>query len=279
MHLSTRLLKQTNALLFIRCKMWKFICAQVIFDDDPAPKNHNISQQFEEMSQAIMRYQADFHILKIISNIKFTCCLYFSFQRGLEDERGESFVGYFLPTAETLKKKHRDDANEIDYDADDEYDFKMTREYTWNIKTKDSQDYEENYFFVIKDSGVFYNELEFRIRMNKRRANPGGKVSNSRMIAKYRAYNRRELREQRMRMKCVDEEREEDEEEDEESQSESEQDEQEEEEQEAQEQQGEEENEEAVNVDNEDEEQEENDEEEEEEKEEQSSAHSNEDED
>lgn len=203
-----------------------------------------------------------------------------SLRRGLEDEKGESFVGYFLPTAETLKKKHRDDANEVDYDADDEYDFKMAREYTWNIKTKDSQDYEENYFFVIKDSGVFYNELEFRIRMNKRRANPGGKISNSRMIAKYRDYNRRELKEQRMRMKCVDEEREDDEEEEDEDEEDESGSEQNEEEHEGDEQQGEEENEDAVNVDNEEEragdeeeeEKEEDDDEEEEEQEEQSSA-------
>ncbi len=82
--------------------------------------------------------------------------------RGLVDKSGEQFVAYFLPTDDTLKKKRRDEENGADYDADDEYDFKMTREYTWNIKSKQSSGYEENYYFIFKENGVFYNELETR---------------------------------------------------------------------------------------------------------------------
>ena len=84
-------------------------------------------------------------------------------ERGLVDKTGEQFVAYFLPTDETIKKKHRDEENDVDYDADDEYDFKLAREYTWNIKSKlNTGGYEENFYFIVKDNGVFYNELETR---------------------------------------------------------------------------------------------------------------------
>lgn len=55
--------------------------------------------------------------------------------------------------------------HEVDYDADDEYDFKLAREYTWNIKSKISSGYEENYYFIMKEDGVYYNELETRCYM------------------------------------------------------------------------------------------------------------------
>lgn len=83
--------------------------------------------------------------------------------KGLVDKNGEQFVAYFLPTQDTVQKRHRDDENEAEYDADDEYEFKLSREYTWNIKSKSSHGYEENYFFIMKDNGVFYNELETRL--------------------------------------------------------------------------------------------------------------------
>lgn len=42
------------------------------------------------------------------------------------------------------------------------YDYKMAREYNWNVKNKASTGYEENYFFVFRSTGVYYNELETR---------------------------------------------------------------------------------------------------------------------
>lgn len=38
---------------------WKYPCAQVIFDSDPAPMNKNVPTQIEEMSQAMIRYVRD----------------------------------------------------------------------------------------------------------------------------------------------------------------------------------------------------------------------------
>ena len=42
------------------------------------------------------------------------------------------------------------------------YDYVLSREYNWNVKNKASKGYEETYFFVMRDGGVFYNELETR---------------------------------------------------------------------------------------------------------------------
>lgn len=71
------------------------------------------------------------------------------------DESGEQFVAYFLPLEETLEKRRRDFTAGIDYADDDEYEYKMAREYNWNVKSKASKGYEENYFLVIRDDGVY----------------------------------------------------------------------------------------------------------------------------
>ena len=42
------------------------------------------------------------------------------------------------------------------------YDYMLAREYNWNVKNKASKGYEETYFFVMKEEGVYYNELETR---------------------------------------------------------------------------------------------------------------------
>lgn len=37
--------------------LWKYPCAQVIFDSDPAPVGRPVPAQLEEMSQAMIRYK------------------------------------------------------------------------------------------------------------------------------------------------------------------------------------------------------------------------------
>lgn len=82
--------------------------------------------------------------------------------RGVMDESGEQFVAYFMPTEETLRKRSEDHEAGVEFRDEEEYDYKMTREYNWNVKNKTSTGYEENYFFVFRQNGVFYNELETR---------------------------------------------------------------------------------------------------------------------
>ncbi|RZC32903.1 RNA polymerase II-associated factor 1 -like, partial [Asbolus verrucosus] len=158
--------------------LWKYPCAQVIFDSDPAPVGKQVPAQIEEMSQAMIR--------------------------GVMDESGEQFVAYFLPTEETLTKRREDFANEIPYQDDEEYEYKMAREYNWNVKSKASKGYEENYFFVIRQDGAYYNELETRVRLSKRRQKVGQPASNTRLIVKHRPMDANEFRMQRYREKQLE---------------------------------------------------------------------------
>ena len=150
--------------------LWKYPFAQVQFDSDPAN-----STQIQEMSQAMIR--------------------------GVMDESGEQFVAYFLPTEETMKKRKRDEENHVEYVDEDDYEYKMAREYNWNVKSKATKGYEENYFFVLRDDALVYNELETRVRLTKRRAKAGSQPSNSKLVVKHRALSDAEFKTQELRMK------------------------------------------------------------------------------
>ncbi|NXO10222.1 PAF1 factor, partial [Oriolus oriolus] len=76
-------------------KMWINPCAQVIFDSDPAPKDTSGAAALEMMSQAMIR--------------------------GMMDEEGNQFVAYFLPVEETLRKRKRDQEDDVDYAPEDVY--------------------------------------------------------------------------------------------------------------------------------------------------------------
>ena len=68
------------------------------------------------------------------------------------------------------------------------YEYKMTREYNWTVKNKATKGYEqENFFFLLRDGAVKYDELETRVRLNRRRAKEGQqRVTNSKLIVKHR---------------------------------------------------------------------------------------------
>lgn len=83
------------------------------------------------------------------------------FFRALIDTENKEYIGYFLPTAETRAKRSREEHDETD-EADETYDLKLIREYNWNRKDKTMSGFEENYFLVVKDDYVVYNELETR---------------------------------------------------------------------------------------------------------------------
>nr|XP_046245397.1 RNA polymerase II-associated factor 1 homolog isoform X2 [Scatophagus argus] len=171
-------------------KMWINPCAQVIFDSDPAPKDISGSAAVEMMSQAMIR--------------------------GMMDEEGNQFVAYFLPNEETLRKRKRDNDEGLDYMPEDLYDYKIAREYNWNVKNKASKGYEENYFFIFRDGdGVYYNELETRVRLSKRRAKAGTQsTTNAVLVCKHRDMNEKELEAQEARKAQLENHEPEDEEED-----------------------------------------------------------------
>lgn len=154
-------------------KNWKFPFAQVMFDADPSPSGKSLTNQIEEMSQAMIR--------------------------GVMDESGEQFVAYFLPTEETLEKRRIDFSMERPYEDETEYEYKMAREYNWNVKSKMSKGYEENYFLIIREDGVFFNELETRVRLSKRRQKAGVPSSNTKLVVRHRPLNAAEHKMQTMR--------------------------------------------------------------------------------
>uniref|UniRef100_H3DFJ2 RNA polymerase II-associated factor 1 homolog n=1 Tax=Tetraodon nigroviridis TaxID=99883 RepID=H3DFJ2_TETNG len=171
-------------------KMWINPCAQVIFDSDPAPKDISGPAGVEMMSQAMIR--------------------------GMMDEEGNQFVAYFLPNEDTLRKRKRDFEEGVDYMPEDLYDYKIAREYNWNVKNKASKGYEENYFFIFRDGdGVYYNELETRVRLSKRRAKAGTQsTTNAVLVCKHRDMNEKELEAQEARKAQLENHEPEDEEED-----------------------------------------------------------------
>merc|ERR1719322_2298530 len=130
------------------------------------------------------------------------------------DESGEQFVAYFLPTDETMVKRAEDMLKERDYDEEGEYEYKMFREYNWNVKSKASKGYEENFFFVVRNGGIFYNELETRVRLSKRRLKAGQQPSNSKLVVRHRPLSKQELKMQRYRDRMLEPLGEEEEEED-----------------------------------------------------------------
>ncbi len=80
--------------------------------------------------------------------------------RGLTDADNKDYIGYFLPTAETRAKRTREEEEQDE--SDETYDFKLIREYNWNRKDKTMSGFEENYFLIVKDDSIVYNELETR---------------------------------------------------------------------------------------------------------------------
>ena len=81
--------------------------------------------------------------------------------RGMQDEDNDQFVAYFLPTDDTLEKRDSDKRLGVDYEDDVTYDYKLTKEYNWNVKNKASKGYEENFFFCYRP-GEGENEFHFR---------------------------------------------------------------------------------------------------------------------
>merc|ERR1719219_3310257 len=119
--------------------------------------------------------------------------------RGVMDESGEQFVAYFLPTDETMTKRAEDLEKGLEYKDEAEYEYKMAREYNWIVKSKASKGYEENFFFLFRGDGVYYNELETRVRLSKRRLKAGQQASNSKLVVKHRPLNKQESKMQRYR--------------------------------------------------------------------------------
>jgi len=178
-------------------QFWHMPCAHVIFDTEPTQRGKTEPANLGQMSLGMIR--------------------------GMEDESGDQFVAYFLPTDDTLGKK-KEEGKGKEPEENEEYEYKLAREYNWNVKNKAIKGFEENYFFVFRENeGVFYNELQTRVRLNKRRGLGGaGGVSSSvsKLVVKNREPTENEIRLQNARLvqlENVAQEEEEDEDDDDDS--------------------------------------------------------------
>lgn len=133
---------------------WGYPFAQGMFDSDPAPSGKNRHASMEVMSNAMVHAVVD------------------------DDE--QHFVAYFLPTQKTLIKRKRDHHKIIPHGEDDQYEYNFEREYNWNVMKAAPKGYEDSYFFIIRNRGVYYNMFHTRVRLTKRRQKishlNGGKV-------------------------------------------------------------------------------------------------------
>jgi len=158
-------------------QFWHMPCAHVIFDTEPSQRGKAKNATQEQMSLGMIR--------------------------GMEDESGDQFVAYFLPSDETLDKRKEENTGKQPTE-EEEYEYKLAREYNWNVKNKAIKGFEENYFFVFRENeGVFYNELQTRVRLNKRRGLGGaGGVSSSvsKLVVKNREPTEQEIRLQNARL-------------------------------------------------------------------------------
>lgn len=95
----------------------------------------------------------------------------------MQDDDGEQFVAYFIPTVETLQKKLTDREEGKSYTEGAVYEHTLSREYTWTVKNKNTKGFErDNYFVYYKDGCFHYNELETKVKLARRRRNAHEKV-------------------------------------------------------------------------------------------------------
>ena len=102
----------------------------------------------------------------------------------MKDDTGEQFVAYFVPTDESLARRLlREAAGSSTSTAADE-DYTLLRNYNWHVTTKGMAVYVPAYVLAERDGCVYYDELETRVRLMRRRAHGGPQVATakSRMI-------------------------------------------------------------------------------------------------
>ncbi|KAE9413148.1 hypothetical protein Angca_006261 [Angiostrongylus cantonensis] len=140
-------------------ELWKFPFALVQFDADPSPVGFTPELRDSMVTQS--------HI------------------KGMQDDDGEQFVAYFLPTVETLQKKLSDKEEGRRFTEDTIYEYVLNREYTWTVKNKNTKGFERDNFFVYyKDGWFHYNELETKVRLVRRRR-PVHEKPNTRLHVTY----------------------------------------------------------------------------------------------
>ncbi|PAV66848.1 hypothetical protein WR25_00357 [Diploscapter pachys] len=133
-------------------QLWKYPFALVVFDGDPA---------LHSMPEALRRRAMEQSHL-----------------RGMKDDDGVEFVAYLTPSVETLQKRLEDKEAGRPYEEGSMYEYKLNREYTWSIRNKTTKGYEQDNFFIhFKDGNSYYNEMDTRVKLMRRRRAGHSKAS------------------------------------------------------------------------------------------------------
>lgn len=148
-------------------EMWKYLFAHVKFDSEPADPS-----KADHMSQAIVRGAYD-------------------------EESQENFVVYFLPTEVTMADRLLDQNNGLEYSEGKEYEYKSSREYTWQAKQDNQGD---DFFFVFRDDAVYYNRLSMEVTLKKRRIKSQNSTVST-LVVRNRPMNEEELQGQEEKLK------------------------------------------------------------------------------
>ncbi|VDK86129.1 unnamed protein product [Litomosoides sigmodontis] len=151
---------------------WMHPFALVVFDGDPIPQNDKVDAQ-TLMPQALIR--------------------------GMMDEEGEQFVTYFLPSKGTLDKRLKDAEKGLEFDSDYVYEYQSVRDYNWLVRNKSTKGYEQdNFLFTIRDGAVYYNELETKVSLSRRKIKRIRQET--KLMVRNREYDENELNAQQERL-------------------------------------------------------------------------------
>jgi len=149
--------------IFPDFECWQHPCCQVVFHTDPAQglkdglKDGNERKATdEELSQAMIR--------------------------GMVDEDGDQFVGYFMPTSGTLEKRNIDAQACVPYDENETYDYLLAKEYNWIVKNFKNSKSEQYFFFCWRNGQVFYNELDTKVRLTKRKKEQEARIGGNKVL-------------------------------------------------------------------------------------------------
>lgn len=144
--------------IFPDFECWQHPCCQVVFHTDPAQgmKENERKYTDEELSQAMIR--------------------------GMVDADGDQFVAYFMPTQNTLEQRNIDAQACVPYDENETYDYMLAKEYNWIVKNFKNSKSEQYYFFSWRNNQVFYNELDTKVRLTKRKKEQEMKQGNKTIL-------------------------------------------------------------------------------------------------
>ncbi|OAF72136.1 RNA polymerase II-associated factor 1 [Intoshia linei] len=128
--------------------------------------------------------------------------------RGLQDldKEGGQYLAFFVPTDETMNQRKNVPVSNENEDGNDTFTYLNDREFWWKLKPKTDLEKSDNYFFIDREDGIFYNEFQARINLNKRlNREKSVNIGNLKLYLKHRELNEVEKKEMQTRITLLEE--------------------------------------------------------------------------